>query len=469
MSVKTYDFIIGYENKVRELESAYLLKYELEKRGYSVFVFQELNPRYDDVMEVIYHAKVLIISSGYADKYLESFIRRFISFDKLINWQWEQMFYRSLEEDPDSEINVHGDICRQAVQLAWGDYNVKRVLEVAGLPESHVIKTGITSMDFVKPEFSGFYKTREEICREYGINPKYKIAILIGTFARAFASKEEIEQIKKNTGIDFTVISVENRKRFDIVMEWIGKALREDENLFFIYRPHPGDELERCPEDVQKLVRDMMAETGRLICNQDYTVRQWITAVDRCYMGYSTTMVDAYFAKVGCVLLSPAGIPVNDPGYLFEEASETTTYEEFKASLDDVASVQNPLLEERIKGYYGENNGLVYPKVADAFETVYKDDVYFIDTSVLRKKISETSIAELKSKSFGKRLKLKLWKYDWFYNLYWKIMGVPIKLSYFVRQQEYRARINQYVKRYIGTKEEIAEIDMRIRKCLEKG
>ena len=101
--MKHFDFIIGYENKVREIESACLIKYELERRGYSVMIFQEFDQRYDDVHEIMYHAKVLILSCGYNDSFLETFIKRFISFDRLVNWQWEQIRTKTMEDDPNRE------------------------------------------------------------------------------------------------------------------------------------------------------------------------------------------------------------------------------------------------------------------------------------------------------------------------------------------------------------------------------
>ena len=43
--MKTYDYIIGYEHKHREVESICLLKAELESRGFSVFVYCIYDPR----------------------------------------------------------------------------------------------------------------------------------------------------------------------------------------------------------------------------------------------------------------------------------------------------------------------------------------------------------------------------------------------------------------------------------------
>lgn len=466
MSVKTYDFIIGYENKVREFESVILIKNELEQRGYSVFVFQEIDPRYDDVYEVLYHARVLLVSCAYDDRFVEGFIRRFMTFDKLVNWQWEQVFLKALEDNVDSLINIHGDICRQAVHLAWGDLNVKRHTMLNNLPASNVIKTGSVSMDYLHPKFSSFFKTREEVLKEYDINPKYNVAILIGVFSRAFWTQEQLDKEEAESGFSYHEISANNRKRFDIEMDWIARALREHEDLFFIYRPHPGDEYDRCPKDVQDKLDQMVAETGRFIINQDYTVRQWFKVANKVYTGFSTTMADAYFAGVGCRLLSPAGIPILDDVRLFEGAKQTTNYDDFNSSLY-TAECDNPIRVDYIEGYFGSKDELHYRVIADTLVKVLSDDSYLIDTSALRKKISEQIHNELSGKSFLKRLKLKLWKYDWFYNTYWAIMKLPVNLSYFKKQQEYLARINAYRTSYIASPSEYAQTDLRIKSVLD--
>lgn len=465
MSVQTFDFVIGYENKVRELESACLLKYELERRGYSVFLFQEFDQRYDDVYAHLYHAKVLILSCGYSDQFVLDFCRRFLTFDKLVNWQWEQVFNEQLEYDPDSHLNVHGEIARQAVQLSWGQYNVNRLIDVMKLPKENVFKTGIISMDFLKPAFSKFYKSRNEVLAEYGINPEYKVAILIGVFQCAFMTDEELDALEKESGYDYRPLANENKKRFEIEMDWIRRALLDNPNLFFIYRPHPGDEIERCPKPVQDLLNGMSKETGRFIVNQDYTVRQWFKVADKVYTGFSTTMVDAYFAKVGCRLLSPSGIEMSEDVKLFYDIKETSTYEEFVGSLDETGFM-SPLKEEYIDGYYSIGDELRYPGICDVLEKVLKDDRYLIDTSAIKEKIRLKSQEELASKSFLKRAKLKLWQYDWFYNLYWKCISIPINSGYIKKQKEYKNRIDQYYKRYVGSDEEISDITEKIKKCI---
>ena len=464
--VKNYDFIIGYENKVRELESAYLLKYELERRGYSVFVFQEFDQRFDDVVDVIYHAKVLILSCGYEDKYVEGFCRKFLTFDKLINWQWEQVYYKKYEDDPDSLVNIHGDVVRQAVHLSWGDFNVKRLTEVAKLPAKNVKKTGIISMDFIKEGFEKFYESREDILSKYDISPDYKVAILLGAYSGAFKSEEELQKFQAETGFDYIAMAKKNRKKFDIEINWIYQALLADENLYFIYRPHPGDEYDRCPKDVQELLDSIKKKTGRFIVNQDYTVKQWLKVVDRVYTAASTTMVDAYFGDVSCRMLSPGDADPGEACVLFDTATGTATYEEFIESLSNDEFV-TPLDVNVIDGYYTIGKEVRYPYVADAVIEVLKDDSYLIDTSVIREHMREKSKEALAGKSFAKRLKLKLWKYDWFYNMYWKLISLPIKNSYFIKQRDYKARIDQYKKSYVGSEEEIKNIEMRIRRCVE--
>ena len=463
--MKHFDFIIGYENKVREIESACLIKYELERRGYSVMIFQEFDQRYDDVHEIMYHAKVLILSCGYNDSFLETFIKRFISFDRLVNWQWEQVRTKTVEDDPNAFLGVNGKYMRQGVQLSWGPRNYKRLTEIIGIDSSRIYVVGNVSMDFSRPDFGPFYDSRESIFNKYGIPLDKKVAMLIGSFPLAFFSHEELVEKEKETGQELIHTAQISRRRFEIEMEWILRALRENPNLFFIYRPHPGQEYDRCPDDVKHLLDDIEGETGRFITLQELSIKQWISVVDNLYSGYSTSTADTFFAHKSCYLLSPAEVPEDNYGcYYFDDCKTIGSYENFVSSLSR-NEFFSPISDEMMEGYFSPSDEFSYMRTCDALVDILGRDDLIIDTSELRRKISEESDKELASKSFFKRLKLKLWKYDAFYNMYWALMKLPVKAGYFRRQREYLNRINTYRKSYISSREEIDAIMDKISLC----
>ena len=45
--------------------------------------------------------------------------------------------------------------------------------------------TGAVMMDFLRPEFDGYFKDKETLCREFGLDPAKQLHLYISSFGYA--------------------------------------------------------------------------------------------------------------------------------------------------------------------------------------------------------------------------------------------------------------------------------------------
>ena len=128
---KKVDFLIVYETRVRELENVCLLKYELERRGYSVAIINTWNSIVNTKKNVKYDAKVVITPSMYNDG-IYDFMKSIVgNMKKIVNLQWEQIGTIGDEKRQDSRFVLKG-MASQCMNICWGDVTVNRLLNKSG-------------------------------------------------------------------------------------------------------------------------------------------------------------------------------------------------------------------------------------------------------------------------------------------------------------------------------------------------
>ena len=150
------DFLILYEHVVREYESLLLLKLELERRGYTVAIHQLL-----DRKKLKYFTwkkpRVLVSSCMYDDEAINSHVYNNVGVcNRVVNLHWEQMLSDTQEAAPWFNFNGNAKKC---VQTCWGELTRQRLI-AHDVPERNCPVTGAVMMDFLRPEFQGYFKTK---------------------------------------------------------------------------------------------------------------------------------------------------------------------------------------------------------------------------------------------------------------------------------------------------------------------
>ncbi len=358
------DVLFIYETKVRELENICLLKYELERRGYSVGIINTWN--YIGRKDHPYKAKVVVTHAMYHDG-IYSFVKNICGdIPKVVNMQCEQVGTIKDDEGDDSRFILKG-VAKECMNICWGENTVKRLTEKSGIDQKHIRKTGQITLDFCRKELRDYYLKRDEIISRYNLPNDCSLNLFISSFAyvnlpEAIEKQSDISD--KDFFIDFS------KKSFDGLLSWFERIIKEDSNQAIIYRPHPAEaDNERLKELCQKY-------PDRFFVISELSVKQWIAVSDKVYTWFSTSAAEAYTFDVPCAVLRPVELVGDKEVSIFKNASFITDYEAFKHSIQN--GFKSSIDKQVFENHYSIEQTMSYIRVADAIEDVLKDDDFLI-------------------------------------------------------------------------------------------
>ena len=220
------DFLILYEHTVREYESDLLLKLELERRGYTVRIRQLLDAK-DLRLFGKDKPEVLVASCMYDNEAINSHVYNNIGkCNKIVNLHWEQMLSDTQEEG--DWFNMNGN-AKRCVQTCWGQRTAQR-LQAHGMDAKNTPVTGAVMMDFLRPEFKGYFKDKETLCKEFGLDPAKQLHLYISSFGYASMTDQEVAELSKMAGTDFSGFARTNRVSMEKTLAWFDRYLGD----------HPG-------------------------------------------------------------------------------------------------------------------------------------------------------------------------------------------------------------------------------------
>ena len=353
------DFLILYEHTVREYESDLLLKLELERRGYQVEIRQLLDPKYRRLFGQD-KPEVLVASCMYDNEAINSHVYNNIGrCDKIVNLHWEQMLSDTQEEG--DWFNMNGN-AKRCIQTCWGKRTAAR-LQAHGMDPKNTPVTGAVMMDFLRPEFKGYFKDKAALCREFGLDPDKKLHLYISSFGYASMSEEEVAELSRMAGTDFTGFAATNRISMDQTLRWFDAYLGDHPEVELVYRRHPSEwnspaleELTRKRPNFHVIFAD--------------SVKQWIVAADSISIWMSTAIAEVYMAGKSCHILRPVPIEHEYDPVIYKGARYVTSYEEFCTAMAQ-SDPPFPIRREVIEGYFDPSPRPAYLRMADLLEQVY--------------------------------------------------------------------------------------------------
>lgn len=424
--MQEYDFLLMYEHKVRELDNLCLLKYELDKRGFRTKILYENDYDLIKARTVVYKTKVLVIGYCYTSSSIRDYASYRIKFDKVINLQWEQVITNEQEKNSNSFRNLSG-LAKEIVHISWGEKNQKRLTLKAGVKPQNVKVTGNITMDLLRPEFEGFYISREELCRRYELPPDKKICLFIAGFKYVEAPEEIRKIVIERFG--------EGRRRYlevaeqeqITILQWFQRLLEEHDDYVIVYRPHPGDVYVR-PQELAKKYANFKVIS-------ELSVKQWIVACDLIYAWNSTSIFEAFFAGKNPMYLCPYPIPEDQDHPLLMKMNKITDYETFSKTISG-EQIDTGLTKEIVNPFYlVDDEKASYLKIADAFVEVYQDDRYVLGRKQLREYWRLYSVKE--------RGVILFMRMTFLYKIYsWLLENVPLPFLRKRRQwlEKYQAK-----------------------------
>lgn len=449
------DFMFIYEHKVRELENLCLLKYELDKRGYKTKIVYIEDEEACKAIKPIYYAKVVVMMACYQNSSIEWHTKNFVLFEKIIDLQWENIIYPKDEKDKRAFKNYSG-VAKEVVRVSWGEMNRRRMLDVVKMDPKKVKVIGHVGMDFLREEFDGYYQVRDKVLNEYHIDRNKKILLFISPYFSDYHTEEYLQKMCDWFGEgwrDYYINCMLPSKR--TILEWVDRLCTEREDIYFVYRPHPGE--------ISESAQSLMNKHNNFKVISDKSVKQWICISDKIYTGNSSTFVEAFFAKRMCYFLFPYPVPKGYELAILKHADKIIDWEGFKRSVYEEEGIF-PVEENLINDIYAIDwNEPTYIKFADMAEEVYKNSYY----SLTRKQLKEYRHKERVGEWFQK----KLAKIEPIYQFYkWILDGSNIHLSIIERKRQAFSKIEQNAEDHKfeqTSEEEIASIIAKITDVLE--
>lgn len=355
------DFLILYEHTVREYESDLLLKLELERRGYTVRIRQLLDAK-DLRLFGKDKPEVLVASCMYDNEAINSHVYNNIGrCNKIVNLHWEQMLSDTQEEG--DWFNMNGN-AKRCVQTCWGQRTAQR-LQAHGMDAKNTPVTGAVMMDFLRPEFKGYFKDKETLCKEFGLDPAKQLHLYISSFGYASMTDQEVAELSKMAGTDFSGFARTNRVSMEKTLAWFDRYLGDHPEVELVYRRHPSEW--KC-----KALDELAAKRPNFHVIFADSVKQWIVAADSISIWMSTAVAEVYMAGKSCHILRPLPIEHEYDPVIYKDAHYVTSYPEFAAAMAQ-PNPPFPIARDVIEGYFDPSLAPAYKRMADLLEEVYKN------------------------------------------------------------------------------------------------
>jgi len=353
------DFLICFEHVNREVENDALIKFELEKRGYSCEIIPFNGPGF--FRHSIYKkAKVVVVPwLRYDDNvfhYLALAKRPF----RLVNLQWEQVYF---DEDIASGMARTTGQAKKAFHVCWGQNSKKRLMDW-GIAERLLAVTGAIQLDYGFPIFNNYFHDRKTIASELKLDEHKRWILMVSSFAYVNYGDAAIKELEAQFGLSLQEQVNLHKTSQSLTLDWI-ELLLERIDCEFIYRPHPSEKLH-----------------GRLIAIKDnyknfhiisnYSVKQWAKICDRLNIWISTSNAEILSMNVDYAIIRPVPIPEKLEVESMREESFITDCEAFLKYNSDISdpidNLDIPLVDKMKKlshFYHYDNNNPAYIHVAN--------------------------------------------------------------------------------------------------------
>lgn len=351
--MKTVDVLIIYELKSRELENSALIAAELERRGYSTMILYN----YSYYKRLNIKAKVVIVPHVYNEDHLKFYSQNYENSNRnVISMQYEQILSESSE---DGAHNPSGQ-AMNAQHIAWGQAQVDRYLK-HGIEPDHINETGSVSMDLFRKEFQSYFLSREEIGKQFDIDPKKEWILFVSSFSYAKRTEDGIKALE-NLNPNARVFADISDASYAKVLEWLKQAAIDYPDKLFIYRKHPA-------EIEDEYLHTLEKELPNFRCINDYSMRQWSIVADKIYNWYSTSLADIYFAHKPCYILRPCGIPSRLEVSIMAGGDFLTGYDDFSKSIE-CPEYKFPVNENNVNYFFcnSPEGKMAFQNIADLCE-----------------------------------------------------------------------------------------------------
>lgn len=363
MKYEMVDFVFEYEVKQRELDCICLVAAYLINKGFTVaFInsWQCLEERPKP-----YSAKVAVIPAGYDDGTYNFFTKYIAKFEKVVNFQWEQIrrnyFYRHHQNE---SIDYSGTGCKIR-HICWGNKSKEWMNRYFGIQDEYLYVAGYLPLDFYRSEISSLLISKDELFGKYNLDTSQKTLLFVSSFS--FVGLPDTEPHGNDMYYNLSLSHFIQMQH--ILIEWFEKfaALHPDYQL--IYRYHPAEK--NNPE-----IERMVNSHSNIYAINSERLNHWIAACDKIYNCYSTSMIEMMYSGKDTYLCRPIPLPHEIDIPIFENAHCITTYNDFETSAIESQMLSFPVDSNCLLQWYDINDYPVYARIGDYLIDTYYDVTY---------------------------------------------------------------------------------------------
>ena len=187
-------------------------------------------------------------------------------------------------------------------------------------------------------------RTKETLCREFGLDPAKQLHLYISSFGYASMNDDEVAELSKMAGTDFTGFAKTNRVSMQETLRWFDEYLGAHPEVELVYRRHPSEWNSPALEELAK------KRPNFHVIFAD-SVKQWIVAADSISIWMSTAIAEVYMAGKSCHILRPVPIEHEYDPVIYKDAHYVTRYDEFAAAMAE-PEPPFPIAKDVIEGLF---------------------------------------------------------------------------------------------------------------------
>lgn len=283
---KECDVLILIEHVAREIESAVLIKRLFERKGYSVIIDSIKFHKESIVLK--YNTNIAIVPWAYSNREVDLF-RSLIRKNKkvlIINMHHEQ-----ISNDGSDSFIIPQEDAKKVLHLSWGE-NFSNKLLVNGCDDNTIIQCGNPRLDFYKNKLKDISESKCKLANEYGLNKNKKWVLFIANSFHLLTPAQIKINISKGVDIEEQIkCSIKNREDF---LVYVDKYLSENNDVEFIYRPHPSF---AHADEIQNDIKELEAKYENFKCISKNSIRDWIINSDMAISFHSTSVIECCVAN----------------------------------------------------------------------------------------------------------------------------------------------------------------------------
>lgn len=358
------DFLICYEHINREVENDSLIKYELEKRGYSCEIMHFNGP--DFFRYALPGKRAAVVAAPWLryDDDIYHFLLMAQKSKKIVNLQWEQVYtFAALE----SGMAAIAGQSKKASHICWGE-NQKVRLSESGIGGSRLPVTGAIQMDYGRPLFQDYYLDRDHLAQDFSLNRSKRWFLLISSFPYANYNDADLKKLEARFGTFVLDVAALHRRAQAAILEWVQQLLKIAD-CEFIYRPHPS-------ENLTQQLKDMEAQYPNFHIISTHSVKQWAKVCDKVNLWISTSNAEIAAMGVDYLVLRPEPIPSDlEVESMGKETIITDCASFIRENLRETSANDTAAKLQNLSWFYSyDPETPAYIKVADYLEQVLKTD-----------------------------------------------------------------------------------------------